>query len=398
MQANRILIINDFKLFGGAEQVYKDSVDALYESCGVIVEMFDNSRLTAGNGMTTRLWNASAARKLEETIRRFRPTRVWVHNYHNCLSPSILRVIGRHKDSFGYKTYLTCHDYNLVFYNPTMLYYHCGRAKPVPVHDLGTLRSFFTCTSAKGRLHDAIKKVHWHAIDKLVNPKAVFDLFLCPSPFIQEVLRCRGILNSVLLRNPVNDLVHYPPRKGFSHGHVNLAFVGRIAPEKGISEFIELAAATHFYKIGHITFFGEGPDRCRLEEKYARLIGQGRIGFAGKLSHELLFPTLREYDAIVLPSIWGENAPLVIVEAALIGMPILVQDVGSMSTFGEEIGNKIKYASTPDGLIAALDRLVEHLSTPQPDYDIHLYRKSHYVAQLQKIMALPVNSPEGAAS
>lgn len=393
MQANKVLIINDFETFGGAEQVYKDSAEALYESPDVMVEKFDNTKLDAANGVTTRLWNASASRKLDETIRRFRPTRVWVHNYHNHLSPSILGVIARHKATLGYKTYLTCHDYNLVFYNSTMLYYRSGLANPVPLRDLGTLRSFLACTSAKGRLHDALKKAHWHAVDKLVNPKAVFDLFLCPSPFIQQVLRYRGITNSVLLPNPVDDSVHYPPRTGLSKDHVNLAFVGRIAPEKGICEFIRLAAATDFYRIGRITFFGDGPDKRRLENRYADLIGEGRISFAGKLPRDLLFSTLRQYDAIALPSICNENAPVVIVEAALMGMPILVHDLGSMSTFGEEIGNKIKYASSRDSLVTALDRLVEHLNGPQPNYNIRLYSKRNYIARLRRIMGLRAEVP-----
>ena len=89
----------------------------------------------------------------------------------------------------------------------------------------------------------------------------------------------------------------------------------------------------------------------------------------------------------------GIAKSVVIVEAALMGMPILVHDLGSMATFGEEIGNKIKYASSRDSLVTALDRLVEHLSGPPPDYHIRLYSKRNYIAQLRRIMGLHVEVP-----
>ncbi|MFP3548166.1 hypothetical protein SB748_32810, partial [Rhizobium sp. SIMBA_035] len=88
-----------------------------------------------------------AALALDRTIQRFMPDRIWVHNYHGYMSSSILGVIRRNRQRFGYRTYLTCHDYHLVFHNPLMLYYPRGRVVPVPLDDIGTLRPLMTRSS-----------------------------------------------------------------------------------------------------------------------------------------------------------------------------------------------------------------------------------------------------------
>jgi glycosyltransferase involved in cell wall biosynthesis len=388
MQSDRVLIVNDYDAFGGAEQVYRSSLETLRAIPGVEVEKFDKNDIAEAGLIANPAWNIRAARALDEKIRRFRPNRVWVHNYHGYMSSSILGVIRRNKQRFGYKTYLTCHDYHLVFHNPLMLYYPRGRAVPATLDDLGTLRALLTRSSPRSLAYDALRKLHWLTIDKLVDPPGAFDLFLCPSLFMREALRRRGITNSVFFPNPVATAECSPRRAYRRDAGLHIAFVGRISPEKGIRQFIEMLAATQFRQVRRITLFGDGPDRRPLESRYASLIDDGRICFAGSMPHEQLFQRMRELDALVLPSTCGENAPLVIVEAAALGMPILVHDHGSMSTFGDEIGNKIKYAANAASLTAALESLADHLANPHLSYDISMYTKARYTEQVIRHLSL----------
>ena len=388
MQNNRVLIVNDYDAFGGAEQVYRLSVETLREMPDVVVEKFDKGDVAEVSLTAHPVWNIRAALALDRTIQRFMPDRIWVHNYHGYMSSSILGVIRRNRQRFGYRTYLTCHDYHLVFHNPLMLYYPRGRAVPVALDDIGTLRPLMTRSSPRGFVYDTLRKMHWLAMDRLTDPRSAFDLFLCPSVFMREALRRRGITNSVFFPNPVAIPECHPRRAGRRDSGLQLAFIGRISAEKGIGQFLELLAATQFHGVRRITLFGDGPDRRRLESQYASLIDAGRVSFAGSLPHAELFPRARGLDALVLPSICGENAPLVIVEAAALGMPILVHDLGSMSTFGDEIGNKVKYSSNPASLTAALDALADHLANAQLSYDVGLYTKSRYACEVMRHLSL----------
>jgi len=384
----KVLVINDFIRKGGAEEVYRMSLDVLRQWPGVEVESFDASTHASAGGMVPRAWNRSAARGLAQTIERFRPDRILVHNYHSLLSPAILPVLARYKRRLGYRTFLTCHDYHMVFYNPNLLIYPQGRATPLPLQALTGRQRLFARASPRGAVHDALKKLHWHAVKLLLKPAEVFDLFLCPSPYMREALAQCGLSRSMLLPNPVNSNVAPRLPKCIERSQLNLAFAGRIDPEKGLDEFLQLARVTHFHRIASITVYGDGAQRDLLQRKYADLIGAGRLRFAGRLDHAQLFEALGTHDALVLPSIWAENAPLVIVEAAMIGIPVLVHDIGSLSSFGDEIGNKIKYAQTPESLLAALETLHAHLSDTQRRYDCSLYTRNHYAEQLSAALQL----------
>jgi glycosyltransferase involved in cell wall biosynthesis len=395
MHRHRILVVNDYVSRGGAEEVYRISLNVLGTLPGVHVESFDQSCLAAHDGMSTRAWNASAARELAARLERLRPDRVLVHNYHNLLSPSILPVLARYKRLIGYRTYLTAHDYHLVFYNPNLLVYPHGRATPLALDDLGSRQSLFKRSSAKGPVHDAIKKLHWHAMRAVADPAAIFDMFLCPSQYMQQALAQAGMHNAMFLPNPIDTGLTPSDSKVSANDALDLAFVGRIAPEKGLDEFLRLAEAAQFRRFNSLTVYGEGPQRAALQQRYAPLIEQCKLRFAGRLDHDVLFEALREHDALLLPSVWAENAPLAIVEAAMLGLPVLVHDLGSLTTFGDEIGNKIKYDNSATGLADAFERLVGHLRLRRGRYDVSLYSPEHYARALAS--ALHLNAPAPSA-
>jgi glycosyltransferase involved in cell wall biosynthesis len=389
MQRCRVLVINDFTEKGGADEVYRQSAELLRAMPGVDVECFDQSTVSANETVRPPSWNFAAASALAKVISNFRPHRVLVHNYHNFLSTSVLGVIARYKRELGYTTFLTCHDYHLVYYNPNLLHYAKGHGVMLPLDVLRTRHAMWLRSSPKGLAHDLLKKGHWHAMRTLIKPERVFDAFLCPSSFMQDALRKGGIDNTVLLFNPASVTVAPRPPKVRTSGSINLAFVGRVAPEKGLAQFIELAQALDFPQIDHLAIYGDGPERAIIEERFPSLINSGKVAFLGRLPQEELFAELRRTaDAIVLPSVWPENAPLAIIEAAMLGLPALVHDVGSLSTFGDEVGNKIKFCSKPETLRSAMDRLTAHLATPMRQYDVSEYSSLRYGTKLAQIMRI----------
>ena len=387
MQRCRVLLINDFLHMGGAEIVYKQSAKLLSTLPGVDVERFDDSRFVMQTSILSRIWNVAAARALEQTILRFRPHRVLVHNYHNALSPSILSVIARYKRDLGYRTYHTCHDYHLVYYNPAMQYFENGRPLILPLEALSTRTAFTLRSSPKGLMHDLMTKTYWHAVRAACQPSRVFDQILCPSPFMQEALNRCGIDNTVILHNPSAVPTPLIPLAIRGKTRFNLAFAGRIAQEKGLAQFIELAQAADFEHIDAIGVYGEGPERAVIEQRFASLIERGKLIFFGSMPQEKLFADMRRFaDAVIVPSVCAENAPLIIIEAAMLGLPALVRDGGSMATTADAVGNKIKFSTDPESLKLALGQLATHLSNPERKYDVGQYLPEYYAERLAEIM------------
>jgi glycosyltransferase involved in cell wall biosynthesis len=387
MQRSRILVINDYAELGGAEVIYQLSVDVLRATPGVEVECFDMHIESLRGSALTKTWNSPAAAALARKIEAFRPDRVLVHNYHNALSASVLRVLRRYKPKYGFLAYMTCHDFYLVYYNAALMHYVDGKSKLLDLNILRTRRAVLARSSARGPVYDTFKKMHWHVARRLGNPARLFDLFLCPSPFMQQALHKSGIANTATLLNPSVMSQPLALPKVCSRDKIALAFVGRVAPEKGLGQLIALARATHFAYIDHIAVYGDGPDLSFIREMHTDLIESGQLVLHGALPRDELFAELRRSaDALILPSVGAENAPLVVVEAAQIGLPVLVHDIGSLSTFGEEIGNKIKYSLDPTSFVNALEKVVAHLSDQNRQYDASAYSLPAYAARLASLM------------
>ncbi|WP_423369883.1 glycosyltransferase [Burkholderia sp. LMG 32019] len=394
----RVLVINDFVRKGGAEEVYRVSVDVLRARDDVMVETFDEHALSGvENNRRARAWSPAAARALVALLERFRPQRILVHNYHNLLSSAILPVLARYKQRSGCGLYMTAHDYHLVFYNPSLQVYSRGYAQPLSLDELHRGRRFVSIASPHGVLHDVVKKLHWHVVNALFDPLGLFDEILCPSPFMRDLITRFGRTRATLLSNPIDaTLVPRAPKPAQS-ARLDLAFVGRIEADKGLAQFLELMAGPAGDGIASFTVYGDGSERGTLEKRHADLVDAGRLRFAGRLDHAALFAELSKHDALVLPSIWVENAPLVIVEAAMLGLPALVHDIGSLSTFGDEIGNKILYRNTPDDFSRAIDALRAHLDNERRHYDWSRYSVDCYASTLYAVLGIDAPVPHTSA-
>lgn len=389
MQRCRVLVINDFVERGGAEVVYRQSAELLSAMPGVDVERFDESRFEARPSMLSNAWNFSAAHALRKTMRAYRPHRILLHNYHNLLSPSVLGEIQAYRREFGCLTAHTCHDYHLVSYNPAMHYYANGRAVTLPLEVLNTRRALFLAATDKGLLHDLLTKGYWHAIRAAYRPQRVFDSIICPCIFMEQALTRSGIDNTVVLFNPCTVQSLLTPRVVRDRDRFNLAYVGRITVEKGLAHFIELAQAADFAHIECLGVYGEGPDRKVLEQRYASLVERGKLVFFGNLPQDRLFAQLQRFaDAIVVPSLAAENGTLVIVEAAMLGLPALVRAGGSLLTAASTVGNKIMFDSDPRSVAKALGELASHLADEERTYDVSEYRPDRYADRLAQILRI----------
>lgn len=101
------------------------------------------------------------------------------------------------------------------------------------------------------------------------------------------------------------------------HGEKLVAFVGRLIPEKGISELAEAVQAMPDVVLAAA---GDGP---LLEELRTRFAGEKRIRLTGPLSHGDIVRLLGQADCYCLPTRYAEGLPTTLLEAAGCGCPIL---------------------------------------------------------------------------
>lgn len=108
-----------------------------------------------------------------------------------------------------------------------------------------------------------------------------------------------------------------------------LAFLGRITPEKGIAEAIAITKNS-----GKKLLIGAAIDKTQLaffENKIKPQIDNTSIVFLGEINEASKNELLGQSEALLFPIKWHEPFGLVVVEAMATGTPVVATDMGSMS-------------------------------------------------------------------
>lgn len=135
-----------------------------------------------------------------------------------------------------------------------------------------------------------------------------------------------------------------------------VVYAGRLVPEKGVRELIEVAGR-HLVGAG-LLVVGDGPDRAALEAAARRLGATDRIRFVGAVAHAEVLPYLRHADVVVLPS-WFEERGRVLIEAMAVGTPVVASRTGGIpATVQDGVNGLLVPPRDQDALGAAIDRVL----------------------------------------
>jgi len=106
-------------------------------------------------------------------------------------------------------------------------------------------------------------------------------------------------------------------------GALQLLFVGRLAPEKGVHILIDAVNLLKFDIAVKCRIVGDGPIRAQLEDRVSRLGLNDEVLFVGRLAQ---VDEMYDWaDVVVLPSFF-EGLPSVIIEAFGRGCPVVAAD------------------------------------------------------------------------
>jgi UDP-glucose:tetrahydrobiopterin glucosyltransferase len=110
--------------------------------------------------------------------------------------------------------------------------------------------------------------------------------------------------------------------------NASLLFAGRITPEKGVEQAIEIAerAGSHLFIAGGIY------DQNYYEERIVPLLARAgeRVSYVGQLDHMALWKLMGEVKALLFPIAWDEPFGLTPVEAMAAGTPVIAFRRGAM--------------------------------------------------------------------
>ena len=216
------------------------------------------------------------------------------------------------------------------------------------------------------------------------------DLFLAPSHFLLERYVEWGIARDKIVYedygrqsvHPIQETASARPRNRF-------AFFGQLSPFKGAD--VLLKAMTYLEQTvlagdqdgpaPHLWIYGASLDMqpAEFRDEFQRLLARttAHVTFAGPYQHDELPRLMANIDWVVVPSIWWENAPLVIQEAFAYRRPVICSDIGGMAEKVEHgrnglhfrvgdavnLAETLRYAASEQGL---WERLRDNIPSVYP--------------------------------
>jgi len=164
--------------------------------------------------------------------------------------------------------------------------------------------------------------------------------YIAVSEEVQAALVSAGIQNDriSLIRNAIEIVSDPTPQDqnelrlplGIASGSIVCLAVGRLVWAKGFDLLIEsFAMVAKIVPNVILLIVGDGPLRSKLEEQVQTLGLQQHIHFLGYHGREFVLKILSAGDIFVMPS-RTEGTPLALLEAAILGLPIVATHCGGI--------------------------------------------------------------------
>jgi glycosyltransferase involved in cell wall biosynthesis len=321
-QVARVLQIHTrYRQAGGEDQVVV-AEKRLLEEAGVDVGqvIFDNADLRESESLASdvrlaaaAIWSRSAEQRVREAILSHRPQVIHVHNTFSAASPSVYHAA----TALQVPVVQTLHNYRPV----------CPSAT--------AFRDGHPCTDCVGR------RIQWPGVLHACVRGSRAQSFVAAATIAFHRSRgtyARGIAEYIALTDFQRNLMiegglpaarirvipnHLEPDPGFrSEPRAGVLFVGRLTIEKGVAVLLRASSAAP----GLVSIAGNGP----LERPVQQAVAAGHVTYRGLLGHSTLVETVRHAIALVVPSIWFEGFPLVVLEAFAAGTPVIASRIGSL--------------------------------------------------------------------
>lgn len=187
-----------------------------------------------------------------------------------------------------------------------------------------------------------------------------------------------------------------PVRPGRDTLHV--VYLGQLDDHKGVGLLLD-AVGPWFEDTTRpglrVTFAGAGPKESTVRSFCGRWTG--RAHFAGFVTDATKDGLLRDADVLVVPSIWNDNFPRVILDAFRYALPVVGSRRGGIPEVVEHESNGLIVEPEVDSLRAALERLASDGDLrlrlgAQAHRDADRYRLENQVTRFEEIYQSLVGS------
>lgn len=350
----KILICHNFyRQIGGEDMAVEAQIQLLQKQGHIIQYFFKRSWEIQPNSLFQKIqlgfngiYSKTSANEFRRTLSDFRPDVVHIHNVFPLISPSIYTVLQQEQIPIVQ----TIHNFrwlcpNGLFYTQGHLCTRCANGNILPAIQMRCLHDNLSQSIAYALALGASRTFGW-----LPTQRAqILTLNQFTARLLQKHLTIPN-KNISILGNFLEDIP-------FTHtGEVNNRFVymGRLSPEKGVITILE---AARLFPQAQFDIIGTGPSETELRA-YAASHSLSNVHFWGFQKGEERFRSLHGATALLLPSVWHEQFPMVILEAFRMGVPVIATRMGGLPDIVSEGETGLLFdPGDANGLVNCLKKL-----------------------------------------
>jgi glycosyltransferase involved in cell wall biosynthesis len=319
----RVLVIHNRYLQAGGEDTVVCDEWELLRGRGIEVQKYERDNVDIANLSRLRvaadtIWSRRSCREVGAVLDQFSPDIVHCHNTFPLVSPSVYWAAADR----GIPVVQSLHNFRLAC--PQAFLLRNGK----PCEDcLGTLpwrgvvRRCYHGSAAQSAVLVAMIGAHRtigtyrHSVTRYIALNE-----FCKSKFVESGLPAERIVVKP-------NFVDLPPVPADAP-RIGALFVGRLSREKGLHA---MAGAFAALRPGNATLhvIGDGPDAGVLSAIHG-------VHMYGQLSSAQTYDAMARAAYLLVPSIWYENFPRVLVEAFACGLPVITSRLGAMAELVED--------------------------------------------------------------
>ena len=320
------------------------------------------------------LYSNESRRHLDRMLDDWMPDVAHIHNIHGHISPSVLdSLVAR-----GVPALWTLHDYRLLCPNTHFLSGEriCEECRN---------HRYWRCVAnrcKKGSVSASMVAALEAEVHRFLRIQSKVSVFIAPSEFLRSKFVEFGYPPEKIKR--IRNFLPQPPVASRADGSGPAAFIGQLAPWKGVETAVRAVASLPGRRL---TVVGDGPDRARLQAIAEQLGAAERVRFTGALDRSGVLHALSECAFVVAPSICYENCPYSVMEALAAGRPVVTSDIGGLpelvvdgqNGFTVAAGDSVSLARAMESLWedgALLDRMSAEAVRSSEGFGSDLYYRS----------------------
>jgi len=162
------------------------------------------------------------------------------------------------------------------------------------------------------------------------------QVVICPSQAARDLVAAR-LSGPRIERIPYGLEPHWfersprDPRAADGDRPLTLGFAGALQPHKGLHVLLDALRAAALPAL-QLRIAGDGASDAYRRDLEARAAGLD-VEWVGRVAPRDMPAFLRSLDLLVVPSLWPENLPIIVLESCAAGVPVLGSDVAGIAEF-----------------------------------------------------------------